>query len=155
MKKGKNVKLVMYDNIKSSYGTVDAKELKSVYINIQSWVIPKKINTNWDRVVSCIKREMKYTINDYINKQTFKDYFIIDLDLRTSGIQSGKKSFFNLEITLYNKENVEFKSPELKENIKILIKELFHYNISNNKYFDFSKSKIDNYSKQSDLIYLS
>jgi hypothetical protein len=155
MKKGKNVKLVLFDNIKSSYGTVDAKELKSVYINIQSWVIPKKITSNWDRVVSCVKREMKYTISEHLNQDTFKDHFIIDLDLRTSGIQSGKKSFFNLEITLYNKDSVQFKSNELKENIKLLIKELFHYNISNNKYFDFSKSKMDIYDKQSDLLYLS
>ena len=34
MKKGKSVKLNLFNTIKSVYGTVDSKELKSVYINI-------------------------------------------------------------------------------------------------------------------------
>ena len=44
MKKGKSVKLNLYNPIKSVYGTVDSKNLKSVYINIQSWV-PLNQNT--------------------------------------------------------------------------------------------------------------
>ena len=42
MKKGKSVKLNLYQPIKSLYGTVDSKNLKSIYINIQSWITPKK-----------------------------------------------------------------------------------------------------------------
>jgi hypothetical protein len=41
MKKGKSVKLNLSNHFKSVYGTVDSKNLKSVYINIQSWVDPK------------------------------------------------------------------------------------------------------------------
>ena len=51
MKKGKSVKLNLYNPIKSSYGTVDSKNLKSIYINIQSWVTPKFEHDNWNRVV--------------------------------------------------------------------------------------------------------
>jgi hypothetical protein len=51
MKKGKSVKLNLFNPIKSVYGTVDSKNLKSVYINIQSWVTPKEEYDNWNRVV--------------------------------------------------------------------------------------------------------
>ena len=51
MKKGKSVKLKLFTPIKSSYGTVDSKNLKSLYINIQSWVTPKYETDTWNRVV--------------------------------------------------------------------------------------------------------
>ena len=41
MKKGKSVKLNLFQPIKTVYGTVESKNLKSLYINIQSWVNPK------------------------------------------------------------------------------------------------------------------
>jgi hypothetical protein len=59
MKKGKSVKLNLFNPIKSVYGTVDSKNLKSIYINIQSWVTPKNDDHNWNRVVSSLGREIK------------------------------------------------------------------------------------------------
>lgn len=51
MKKGKSVKMNVSTSFKSMYGTVDSKNLKSLYINIQSWVSPKTELENWNRVV--------------------------------------------------------------------------------------------------------
>jgi hypothetical protein len=62
MKKGKSVKLNLFNPIKSQYGTVDSKNLKSVYINIQSWVTPKEELDNWNRVVSGLGREIKNSV---------------------------------------------------------------------------------------------
>jgi hypothetical protein len=155
MKKGKSVKLNLFNSIKTTYGTVNSKELKSIYINIQSWVSPKIGSQNWDRSLSHIKREIKYTVSDSIDQKVFKDNCIIDLDLRTSGILQGKKSFFNLEITLYVKNDVEFKSPQIKDSVKEIIKEMYRHNISNNKYFNFNSTKKDLNIKQQELIYLS
>jgi len=86
MKKGKSVKLKLFTPIKSSYGTVDSKNLKSLYINIQS-------------------------------------------------------SFFNLEVNLYVKSQLDFKSKDVKESVKNIVKTIFKENISNNKYFSFSLTK--------------
>ena len=47
MKKGKSCTLNGYRNLKCTYGTVDAKNFKSIYLNIQSWVKPKIDNENW------------------------------------------------------------------------------------------------------------
>ena len=141
MKKGKSVKLNLYSPIKSVYGTVDSKNLKSLYINIQSWVTPKFEHDNWNRVVCNLSREIKHSVFNSINSELFKEHSIVDLDLRTSGISHGKKSFFNLEVNLYTNQEMDFKCPEIKESIKSIVKNIFKNNIKENKYFDFSISK--------------
>ena len=141
MKKGKSVKIQLFNPIKSVYGTVDSKNLKSVYINIQSWVTPKKELDNWNRVVSNLGREIKHSVFESINTNLFQEKSIVDLDLRTSGISHGKKSFFNLEINLYTTNEFDFKSLEIKDSIKKIVKSVFKNNINQNKYFDFSISK--------------
>lgn len=141
MKKGKSVKLNLFNPIKSVYGTVDSKNLKSVYINIQSWVTPKDDYENWNRVVSNLGREIKHSVFESINPQLFQEKSIVDLDLRTSGISKGKKSFFNLEINLYTLCEMDFKCIEIKESVKTIIKSIYRNNVIQNKYFEFSNSK--------------
>ena len=141
MKKGKSVKLNIYSPIKSVYGTVDSKNLKSLYINIQSWVSPKFEHDNWNRVVCNLNREIKHSVFNSIDTNLFKENSIVDLDLRTSGISSGKKSFFNLEVNLFVKSTLDFKSKELKDSIKSIVKTIYHDNISNNNHFIFTLSK--------------
>lgn len=141
MKKGKSVKLNLFNPIKSQYGTVDSKNLKSVYINIQSWITPKDELNNWNRVVSCMGREIKNSVFESIDSKIFQEKNIVDLDLRTSGISKGKKSFFNLEINLYTVKEMDFKCDEIKESIKEIVKSIYKNNVIGNKYFDFSISK--------------
>lgn len=141
MKKGKSVKMNVSNTFKSVYGTVDSKNLKSLYINIQSWVSPKYELENWNRVVGNLGRELKHTVFDSIDTKIFIKNSIVDLDLRTSGISAGKKSFFNLEINLYLDKELDFKSSEIKDSVKYIIKSIQKCNINNNDYFDFSLTK--------------
>ena len=143
MKKGKSVKLNLYNPIKSVYGTVDSKNLKSLYINIQSWVTPKFEHDNWNRVVCNLSRDIKHSVYNSINTELFKEQSIVDLDLRTSGISHGKKSFLNLEVNLYTTQEMDFKSPEIKNSVKQIIKNILKENVIQNKYFEFSPSKND------------
>jgi hypothetical protein len=141
MKKGKSVKLNLFSPIKSVYGTVDSKNLKSLYINIQSWVSPKFEHDNWNRVVGNLNKEIKHSVFNSIDADLFKEQSIVDLDLRSSGLSKGKKSFFNLEVNLYTTKELDFKSPELKESIKKIVKNIVKDNVIDNEYFDFSLSK--------------
>jgi hypothetical protein len=141
MKKGKSVKLNLYNSIKTVYGTVDSKNLKSIYINIQSWVTPKDEYDNWNRVVSNLSREIKHSVYESNNISIFQEKSIVDLDLRTSGILYGKKSFLNLEINLYTLNEMDFKSQEIKDSVKKITQTIFKNNIQKNKYFDFSNTK--------------
>ena len=135
MKKGKTTKLSGYRTFKSQYGTIDSQNLKSIYINIQTWVEPKEEVENWNRVVLNMTRSVKHCVLENINKDTFDTKFIVDLDLRTSGLQLKKKSFMNLEINLFLLEQMDFKSPKLKKSVKNLIKEVYSDVFSKNIYF--------------------
>lgn len=141
MKKGKSVKLNLFNPIKSMYGTVDSKNLKSVFINIQSWVTPKQEMDNWNRIVGNLSRQIKHSVLESNKSEIFLTKTIIDLDLRVSGISAGKKSFFNLEVNLFANEILDFKSEKLKKEIRTIIKSIYQNNIEKNNYFDFSKSK--------------
>ena len=141
MKKGKTVKLNLFNPIKSVYGTVDSKTLKSIYINIQSWITPKDENDNWNRIVGNLNRQIKHSVFNSIDTEIFLDKSIVDLDLRTSGISHGKKSFFNLEINLYTTKEFDFKSQIMKDSIKKIVKNVYQENIKQNKYFEFSMTK--------------
>lgn len=142
MKKGKNVKLKGYQSYKVNYGTVDSKTLKSVYLNIQTWAEPIDEIESPVRTINILTRKIKQSISEIINTDFFEDKFIVDLDLRSSGIQVGKKSFLNLECYFYFKETlIDFKSKELKEKIKDICDYIIKNNFTNNKHFDFTQSK--------------
>jgi hypothetical protein len=142
MKKGKSTKLTGYRSYKVNYGTVDSKELKSIYLNLQTWVEPKKEIITPIKSVNNLSRQIKYTLIENINKELFNEKFIVDLDLRSSGIQKGKKSFLNLECYFYlTKPNVDFKSIEIKNEIKKITDNIIKNNFKNNLIFKFTLTK--------------
>jgi len=133
MKKGKKIPLNIFNDIKTSYGTVDSLNFKSLFVNLQTWVEPKLYSENWKGVIGSISRELKHSVRDHLLKSEFKNVFILDLDLRSSGITFKKKSFFNLEITLYPNSNKSFKSNEIKTFINELINKLYCDVLRDNK----------------------
>ena len=145
MKKGKSCELKGYKNFKCKYGTVDSKNLKSIYLNLQTWVEPITDELNWDRHVSILLKNIKSTINELIDLALFESKFIVDLDLRTSGISVKKRSFMNLEITFFVKPNTEFKSIKLKNSLKKLISNINKELLQKNKNFTFHLTKNDKY----------
>ena len=149
MKKGKSCVVKGYKNFKTSYGTVDSKNLKSIYINIQSWVEPKKSLDNWGREVSYLNRLIKQLLLEISDKFLFHSKFIVDLDLRTSGISMGKRSFMNLEITLYTKTEIDFKSIKLKNEIKRIVSFIENDIFGQSELFNFFLTKND---KEKNLV---
>lgn len=142
MKKGKTSQIQGFKTAKVVYGTVDSVNFKSLYLNIQTWVEPKTNSENWNRIVLNLSRFIKHSVLDSLDKTLFDNKFIVDLDLRSSGLQKGKKSFLNLEINFYltGDEN-DFKSRRLKESLKKICKQLFQDNFTNNEYFKFQLTK--------------
>ena len=144
MKKGKTSKINGFRTSKVTYGTVDSKEFKSLYLNIQTWVEPKKDSENWTRVVLNMNRSVKHSVFNNLNKEIFDDKFIVDLDLRTSGLHMKKKSFMNLEINLFLTQEIDFKSTKLKKYLKNITKEIYSDVFSKNDYFKFYLTKNGN-----------
>lgn len=154
MKKGKTSKIKGYEISKIIYGTVDSISLKSLYLNIQTWVEPKEDNDNWSRIVLNLSREIKHSILYSLNHNIFNTNYIVDLDLRSSGIHPNKKSFMNLEINFYLKNtNLEFKSLELQTALINVVNTIHENNFYQNKYFTFhlTKSKNKQEIKQMEL----
>ena len=142
MKKGKSSKLTGYRSYKVNYGTVDSKNLKSIYLNIQTWAEPKTDITSPNREVNNLSRSIKHSVLENINKDLYEDKFIVDLDLRCSGIQINKKSFLNLECYFYLKElGNYFKSKEIKDSIKQITNSIIKNNFIKNEIFKFSLTK--------------
>ena len=82
---------------------------------MQCWIEPSDFFTNWDRIIGNLERSIRHTVIDSLDF-IFKKYNIVDLDIRSSGIKEGKRSFLNLEITLFTTENnTNFKSRILKK----------------------------------------
>jgi hypothetical protein len=88
-----------------------------------------------------MSREVKHSVLHSINTELFKQHFIVDLDLRTSGIRYNKKSFMNLEINLFTKQDGDFKCNEIKDSVKKILKRVYKDNILNNNHFNFSSTK--------------
>jgi hypothetical protein len=156
MKKGKTSLLHGFKTAKIVYGTVDSIKLKSLYLNIQTWVEPIYECDNWTRTVLNLSRSIKHSIYESINKDIFNDKFIVDLDLRSSGLNLNKKSFMNLEINFYlNQDDIDFKSNEIKETLQQITNQIFTDNFLNNESFNFyltKKSKIDEEMLQIDNV---
>ena len=153
MKKGKTAKITGYNNSKIIYGTVDSVNLKSLYLNIQTWVNPIEDYDNWNRIVLNMGRSIKHSVLESMDKLLFDKTFIVDLDLRPSGIIMGKKSFMNLEINFFMKEeNIDFKSRRLKNSLINVIDLIYKDNINNNEYFTFHLTKSKNQIPQMEIV---
>jgi len=142
MKKGKTSFLQGFKTAKIVYGTVDSINLKSLYLNIQTWVEPIYECDNWTRTVLNLSRSIKHSVYESINKKIFDEKFIVDLDLRSSGLNLNKKSFMNLEINFYIiQEDLDFKCEEIKQSLQQITEQIFNDNFLKNENFNFYLTK--------------
>ena len=142
MKKGKTSQIQGFKSTKVVYGTVDSINFKSLYLNLQTWVEPIKNTENWNRVVLNLSREIRHIVHGSIDRHLFNDNFIVDLDLRSSGLSTGKKSFLNLEINIYLKEQeTDFKSIRLRDSLKKMTKDIVQQSFNEHEYFKFYTTK--------------
>lgn len=140
MKTGKFITLGYCNNVKVGYGTVDHKNLKTVYVKLNSWLEPKTEDEEFDSIISKTIRKIKLRIFD-LGSELFKKESIVDLDVRTKGIKLGKKSFLNLEITLFTKQPFDIRSDEVKNLMEKLCNEIVDEDLDNKMLFNFHKNK--------------
>jgi AAA15 family ATPase/GTPase len=140
MKTGKYIPLGTYQNVKIGYGTVDFKNLKTIYLKLNSWIQADNETDDFDLTINKTRRKVKEIIYNLKNPN-FKQQSIVDLDVRTKGIKLEKRSFMNLEVTLYVDKQFDVKSKETKNNIKDILLNVIDEGLSNKKLFNFYKSK--------------
>ena len=140
MKTGKYIPLGTYNDVKIGYGTVDFKNLKTIYLKLNSWVQAENETDDFDHMIHKSRRKVKEIIYN-LKDPYFKQQSIVDLDIRTKGIKLEKRSFMNLEITLYVDKQFDVKSKEIKNNVKDILSMIVEDGLSDKKLFNFYKSK--------------
>jgi hypothetical protein len=140
MKTGKYIPLGTYNDVKIGYGTVDFKNLKTIYLKLNSWVQAENETDDFDHMIHKSRRKVKEIIYNLKNPY-FKQQSIVDLDIRTKGIKLKKRSFMNLEITLYVDKQFDVKSKEIKNNVKDILSIVIEDGLSDKNLFNFYKSK--------------
>ena len=140
MKTGKFITLDCYENVKIGYGTVDYKNLKTIYIKLNSWLKPEDELIDYNELLSRTKRKVKLRIFG-IKNNFFKKENIVDIDIRTKGIKMEKKSFMNIELTLFTKEKFDIKTKEIRSFIRNLSQDIIDNDLDNKKLFNFYQNK--------------
>jgi hypothetical protein len=135
---GKEKGLLKDSQFRIKYGTIDALKLNSIYIDIESWVQPQE-ELNYESYIRLMRRELILKLNNNLDLNFFNQNFIVDLDLRSSGMDMKRKSFMLLEITLYPKIKPKFNSVALAT--KVAEVSNFITNVLQKNKFKFNANK--------------
>ena len=143
LKQGREINTKISDLFKTSYGTVDVSSLRSIYVNMSTWVEPIEDSTNWASPIKKVKSQIKHKIHNQLSDTPFRGKTIVDLDLRASGIKKGKRSFLRCEVTLYLKDLKygDIKVPCISDSIINTTDKIINETLLTSTVFRFYKSK--------------
>lgn len=140
MKKGKFITIGVHNKVKVGYGTVDCKDLKTIYVQLNSWTQPNTEDCDYDRLIAKTRKQIKEIIYN-LNCEFFKPQSIVDLDIKTSGVKTNKKSFMDLEITLYVEKYFDVRSKDIKQIVTDLSERLVDDVLIDSSLFNFHEKK--------------
>ena len=80
LKQGREINTKTSDYFRTSYGTVDVKSFKSIYLNLSSWVEPLHELERWTERINRMKHKIKSTVHNKIDQTPFKEKVIVDLE---------------------------------------------------------------------------
>lgn len=134
-----NKKVVKDFNI--TYGFLNRGANKSLFIQITSWLTVTNENINnyseiFDRLTKKIKQEI-YNDATYFDK----NFYLVNLGVRKTGLVVGSKTYFDLEITLFSKHKPFTPSDKLDENINRTINKVIESVLTKNSNFKFNHKK--------------
>jgi hypothetical protein len=143
VKKGKQMKLELFDNYKIIFGTVDNKNPKSMYLTISGWgELINETEVNYSLIIKKINKDIKRKLYETLNKNLFDvNRSIIDFDIKESGLSRDKKSYMNCELTLFKLNDFKIQNSVIKEEINNILIAIISDILENNQYFIFHKNK--------------
>lgn len=142
MGRGKEILLDENEKFLVKIGTIDNKNPKSLFLTISSWTKPKREEENYERIVSNLRKKIRQRVFDTQDYSIFNPQrTIVDLDLRTSGISTLKRSYMFCEITMFQNEILPIKSEPIIKSLKNMSDELIQHVFNDESFFEFTKSK--------------
>ena len=142
MKRGKEITLETKENYKVKLGTIDNKNPRTIYLNVSAWGEPLTEEDNYDSVLNNLRKKVKQKLYNNIKESNYTtEKYIVDLDMRSSGISQTKRSFMSCEITLFQKEKIAVNNPfTISEGTK-LVTNLIDDCFECSNHFKFFKTK--------------
>jgi hypothetical protein len=105
IKLGKKLNLSIDDRFRVSYGTTNIKNPTSVYLQMTTWIKPNDEYDDYNILIKKLTKNFRNTLNISLQNSTFDNRkWIVDLDLRSSGMAKDKKSFMSIDTTLFYHE---------------------------------------------------
>jgi hypothetical protein len=105
IKTGKKLNLSLDERFKVSYGTVNIKNPISIYLQMSTWIKPLENYNNYENLIKKLTKDYKQSLNRTLKNSFFDDRkWIVDLDLRSSGMEKDKKSFMSVDTVLFYHE---------------------------------------------------
>lgn len=142
MKRGKEITLKSRENYKVKLGTIDNKNPRTIYLNVSAWGEPLTEEEDYEKVINKIRKNIKQNLYSKIGHNNFdKEKYIVDLDMRSSGISKSKRSFMSCEITLFQKDDIPVNNPLMINESNTIITNIIDECLENNSYFEFYKTK--------------
>jgi hypothetical protein len=146
MKTGKEIKNNTFKKYNVSFGSVDNKNAKSVYVNLSSWIEPKDEDecVNYNKCIKNLNKKIRQTVYNLLSAENtifLKNQTIVDLDIRESGIKYGKRSFMSCEITLYTSNDIPINNEFMKEALAKIYSSVIKSVFEDNECFNFNKKK--------------
>lgn len=139
--RGKEININSNQNYTVKLGTVNNNNPKCVYFNIKGWATPTNdLELDYGKIVRVLNKRIKSALHESLDTSKFLgDLMLVDTDLRDSGIRFGKKSYFNCEVTLYQKDIKQFQDLPLE--VHKLTQHLIEDTLEPFEYFSFTKKK--------------
>lgn len=143
IKTGKQLIKKSYMNYNVVYGTVDNKNPKALYVNISAWGEPKDENIeDYAPAIRHLNKRLKSKLFEGLDSNLFQvKRTIVDFDMRESGIEYGKRSYMNCEITLFQNHTFKLQEKIIQENLDDILNNIICGVLDNTIYFDFHKTK--------------
>jgi hypothetical protein len=105
IKTGKKLNLPLDERFKISYGTVNIKNPISIYLQMSTWIKPNEEYEDYENLIKKLTKNYKQLLADSLKNSIFNDRkWIVDLDLRSSGMVKDKKSFMSVDTVLFYHE---------------------------------------------------
>ena len=107
-------------NFSVKVNTINPKSTECLFVDIKSWIKPQA-EYDFEKLPSSINKKIKQDIFYKLKDAPFEKNFILDFDLRASGLRKDKLSFMKINLALFPKTPLPFLHDTYKETLNGII----------------------------------
>ena len=110
-------KKINCSNFKLKVGTINKKNPSVIYIDGSTFISPVLDKDDYTNDIKNLKKDLITRIkNDLLRSNLFKSKYILDFDVKTSGLKQNKKSFLSFQCHLCQNNIIPFGEITKKSN---------------------------------------